>query len=99
MSSRDIASPRLPLPIGEVDQAYIVDLVRALDLFIQQSNNPGEGRNTKLVFTNMPTSDVGLEPGTLYRIGNDVKISLLNIAGVDGLTATATLGSVTVSVS
>ena len=98
MSSRDIASPRLPLPIGDVDQAYIVDLVRALDLFIQQSDNPGEGRNTKLVFTAMPTSDVGLEVGTLYRFGNDVKISLLNIAGVDGLTATATLGSVTVSV-
>jgi|TARA_R100000479_G_scaffold16252_1_gene6278 hypothetical protein len=98
MSSRDISSPRLPLPIGNVDQAYIIDLVRALDLFIQQSDNPGEGRNTKLVFTDMPTSDIGLEPGTLYRFGNDVKISLLNIAGVDGLTATATLGSVTVSV-
>ena len=98
MSSRDISSPRLPLPIGNVDQAYIIDLVRALDLFIQQSDNPGEGRNTKLVFTDMPTSDVGLEAGTLYRFGNDVKISLLNIAGVDGLTATATLGSVTVSV-
>ena len=99
MSSRNVASPRLPLPIGDVDQAYIIDLVRALDFFIQQSDNPGEGRNTKLVFTAMPTSDVGLEPGTLYRIGNDVKISLLNIAGVDGLTATVTLGSVTVSVS
>ena len=98
MSSRDISSPRLPLPIGNVDQAYIIDLVRALDLFIQQSDNPGEGRNTKLVFTDMPTSDIGLEPGTLYRFGNDVKISLLNIAGVDGLTATVTLGSVTVSV-
>ena len=75
MSSRDISSPRLPLPIGNVDQAYIIDLVRALDLFIQQSDNPGEGRNTKLVFTDMPTSDIGLEPGTLYRIGNDVKIA------------------------
>ena len=99
MSSRNLVSPRLPLPIGEVDQTYIVDLVRALDLFIQQSDNPGEGRNTKLVFTNMPTSDVGLEPGTLYRFGNDVKISLINIAGVDGSSGTATLGSVTVSVS
>jgi hypothetical protein len=99
MSSRDLASPRLPLPIGEVDQTYIIDLVRALDFFIQQSDNPGEGRNTKIVFTNMPTSDVGLEAGTLYRIGNDVKISLINIAGVDGSSGTATLGNVTVSVS
>ena len=99
MSSRNLASPRLPLPIGDVDQTYIVDLVRALDFFIQQSDNPGEGRNTKLVFTDMPTSDVGLEAGTLYRFGNDVKISLLNIAGVDGSSGTATLGNVTVSVS
>tara|TARA_R100000697_G_scaffold74058_1_gene86495 strand:- start:178 stop:477 length:300 start_codon:yes stop_codon:yes gene_type:complete len=99
MSSRNLASPRLPLPIGEVDQTYIVDLVRALDFFIQQSDNPGEGRNTKLVFTDMPTSDVGLEQGTLYRFGNDVKISLINIAGVDGSSGTATLGNVTVSVS
>tara|TARA_R100000664_G_C2695606_1_gene97982 strand:+ start:272 stop:571 length:300 start_codon:yes stop_codon:yes gene_type:complete len=99
MSSRDLASPRLPLPIGEVDQTYIIDLVRALDFFIQQSNNPGEGRNTKLVFTSMPTSDVGLEAGTLYRFGNDVKISLINIAGVDGISVTATLGTVTVAVS
>ena len=99
MSSRDIASPRLPLPIGDVDQTYIIDLVRALDFFIQQSNNPGEGRNTKLVFTTMPTSDVGLEVGTLYRQGNYVKISLLNIAGVDGSSATTSIGTVTVSVS
>ena len=99
MSSRNVASPRLPLPIGDVDQAYIIDLVRALDFFIQQSDNPGEGRNTKLVFTAMPASDVGLEAGTLYRFGNVVKISLLNIAGVDGSSGTATLGNVTVSVS
>jgi hypothetical protein len=99
MSSRDIASPRLPLPIGPVDQSYIIDLVRSLDLFIQQSNNPGEGRNTKLVLTNLPTSDVGLEAGTLYRFGNDVKISLINIAGVDGVSATNSVGTVTVSVS
>ena len=99
MSSRDLASPRLPLPIGEVDQIYIADLVRALDFIIQQSNTPGEGRNTKLVFTSMPTSDVGLEAGTLYRFGNDVKISLINIAGVDGISVTATLGTVTVAVS
>jgi hypothetical protein len=91
MSSRDIAPPRLPQPNG--------DLVTTLDFFIQQQQNPGEGRNTKLVFTALPTSDVGLEEGTLYRVGNDVKVSLLNIAGVDGNSVTATLGSVTVSIS
>jgi|TARA_Y100000114_G_scaffold156922_1_gene186010 hypothetical protein len=99
MSSRDIAPPRLPQPNGELTVDYMYDLVTTLDFFIQQQQNPGEGRNTKLVFTALPTSDVGLEEGTLYRVGNDVKVSLLNIAGVDGNSVTATLGSVTVSVS
>ena len=99
MSSRNTAPPRLPLPIGGVTEMYITDLVNALDFFITQTANPGDVRNTKLVFTEMPTSDVGLEPGTLYRIGNDVKISLIDIAGVDGVSGTVSIGTVTVSVS
>tara|TARA_Y100001938_G_scaffold136255_1_gene198892 strand:+ start:394 stop:693 length:300 start_codon:yes stop_codon:yes gene_type:complete len=99
MSSRDIAPPRLPQPNGELTVDYMYDLVTTLDFFIQQQANPGEGRNTKVVFTELPTSDVGLEEGTLYRIGNDVKVSLLNIAGVNGNSSTMSLGSVTVSVS
>ena len=94
-----VVPPRLPQPNGQLSIEYMYDLVSVLDVFIQQQNNPGEGRNTKLVFTALPTSDVGLEAGTLYRIGNDVKVSLLNIAGVDGVSATISLSSVTVSVS
>tara|TARA_R100000697_G_scaffold74962_1_gene87340 strand:+ start:4910 stop:5206 length:297 start_codon:yes stop_codon:yes gene_type:complete len=97
--SRNLVPPRLPQPNGELTLDYMNDLITSLDLFIQQQTNPGEGRNTKLVFTALPTSDVGLEQGTLYRVGNDVKVSLLNIAGVDGNSLTISLGSVTVSVS
>lgn len=45
----------------------------------------------------MPTSDTGLEAGTLYRIGNNVKISLLDMAVPDPATAIAELGSVSVT--
>ena len=97
--SRNLVPPRLPQPNGELSIDYMYDLVASLDFFIQQQTNPGEGRNTKLVFTALPTSDVGLEEGTLYRIGNDVKISLINIAGTDGVSATNSVGTVTVAVS
>tara|TARA_R110002012_G_scaffold69741_2_gene180223 strand:+ start:279 stop:575 length:297 start_codon:yes stop_codon:yes gene_type:complete len=97
--SRSLVPPRLPQPNGQLSIEYMYDLVSTLDFFIQQQRSPGEGRNTKIVFTELPTSDVGLEQGTLYRIGNDVKVSLLNIAGVEGNSGTTTLGSVTVSVS
>ena len=94
-----LVPPRLPQPNGELTIEYMYDLVATLDFFIQQQQNPGEGRNTKLVFTALPTSDVGLEQGTLYRVGNNVKVSLLNIAGVNGNSGTSSVGSVTVSVS
>ena len=97
--SRNLVPPRLPQPNGELTLDYMNDLITSLDLFIQQQTNPGEGRNTKLVFTALPTVVVGLEQGTFYRVGNDVKVSLLNIAGVDGNSLTMSLGSVTVSVS
>ena len=97
--SRKLTLPFFPSAPEEYAQQYMAEIVRLFSLYVTQMQNPGEGRNTKLVFTAMPTSDTGLEPGTLYRIGNDVKISLLNIAGVDGNLATTSLGTVTVSVS
>jgi hypothetical protein len=75
------------------------DLIKSLELFIAQERNPGEERSTKVTFTDLPTSDTGLEAGALYRIGNDVKISLADVAVPDSLSATASIGSVVVSIS
>ena len=97
--ARLLPPPQFPIAPREYTQEYADSIVRTFSIFIQQFLSPGEGRNTKLVFTALPTSDVGLEEGTLYRIGNDVKVSLLNIAGVNGNSSTMALGSVTVSVS
>jgi hypothetical protein len=96
MSSRQLAPPRLPDPPQEITQIYMDDLIRAIQTFIENETNPGESRATKIVLTEMPTSDTGIEAGTLYRIGNDVKISLLDIAVPDSLFGTGSVGSVTV---
>ena len=98
MASRNLAPPRLPsVPLDGVTVPFMTDLVRAIETYIEQERNPGEARATKIVLTEMPTSDTALEPGTLYRIGNDVKISLLDMAVPDPATATTELGSVTVT--
>ena len=96
MSSRDLVAPRLPTAPREYDIVYMTDLVRALEVFIQQQNNPGEGRATKLTLTQLPTSDTGLEAGALYRLGNQVFISLIDIGVPDSLSAAGSVGSVTV---
>ena len=99
MVSRTLPPPRLPSPPSELNAAYMSDLVRAIQFFITQEHNPGEIRGTKIVLTNTPTSDVGLESGTLYRSGNLVKISVLDFACPDGSGITGSIGTVTVSIS
>ncbi len=99
MANSQSVSPRLPNAPNDYDVTYMADLVRSLELFIFQERNPGEERATKITFTDLPTSDTGLEVGALYRMGNDVKISLIDIAVPDGANASGAIGTVTVSIS
>ena len=50
------------------------DLLRALEIFIEQERNPGEMRGTKITLTELPTSATGLESGALYNDSGTVKI-------------------------
>jgi hypothetical protein len=77
----------------------MVDLIRAVELFITQETNPGEMRATKITLTAIPTSAVGLETGALYRVENQVKIVVANTAVPDGSEGTGAVGSVTVVIS
>ena len=74
MSSNQIAPPRLPEPTREYSQVYMQDLLRALEIFIEQERNPGEMRGTKITLTDLPTSASGLETGALYNDSGTVKI-------------------------
>lgn len=97
MAQVEQPAPRLPAAPDMYDMQYMSDLIRSIELFIAQERNPGEERATKMSLTALPTSDTGLEEGSLYRIGNDVKISLVNIAVPDSATGTMSLGTVTVT--
>lgn len=75
MSSNEIAPPRLPEAPAEYSQQYVQDLVRALEVFIEQERNPGELRGTKITLTDLPTSATGLETGALYNDSGTVKVA------------------------
>jgi hypothetical protein len=75
MSSSQIAPPRLPEAPPEYSQQYVQDLVRALEVFIEQERNPGELRGTKITLTDLPTSATGLETGALYNDSGTVKVA------------------------
>ena len=75
MSSNQIAPPRLPEAPQEYSREYMSDLIRALEIFIEQERNPGQLRGTKITLTDLPTSASGLETGALYNDSGTVKVA------------------------
>lgn len=93
---------RLPLPVfgnapNDYDRAFQDDLARKLNQLMTLLKTPGEGRNTTIVLTNLATSDYGLEPGTIFQADGVLRVALANAPYVGGLSATGSVGSVTVT--
>lgn len=95
--SRNLPLPFLPVPPPEYRQSYLAEIVRAISIYMENERNPGEGRNTGLVLTNLRSSDQGLETGALFEHDGFVKIAKANTPHVAGLAATTSVGSVTVT--
>lgn len=95
--SRNLPLPFLPVPPREYQQSYLAEIVRAISIYMQNERNPGEGRHTAMVLTNLQSNDQGLETGALFQQGGFVKITQANTPHVAGLAATTSVGSVTVT--
>lgn len=94
MSKFSVAVPLFPNPPEQYDKRYMADMQRALAQFAQAILSPGEGRNTTIVLTALQDDDYLLENGTLYRNGNDLKITVRNVAAIRGASMTAHAGDV-----
>jgi hypothetical protein len=97
--SRNLVLPFFPVAPQQYDQQYFSEVVRAFSVYLEQMQNPGEGRNTQLVLTNLQTDDSGLETGALFQQDGFVKITLINTPHVRGSAGTGAVGSVTVTTS
>lgn len=75
MSSNQVPPPRLPEAPQEYSSSFMSDLIRALEIFIEQERNPGDLRASTITITDLPTSATGLETGTLYNDSGTVKVA------------------------
>ena len=98
--SRNLVLPFFPVPPEEYDQQYTAEIMRAFSIYLTQMQNPGEGRHTGLVLTNVQADDQGLEVGAIFRFGatGNLKITTANNPNLRGNSATSSVGSVTVTV-
>ena len=97
--SRNLVLPYFPVAPQQYDQPYFAEVVRAFSVYLEQMQNPGEGRNTFMVLTNLQTDDSGLETGALFQQDGFVKITLINTPHVRGSAGTGAVGTVTVTTS
>lgn len=72
-----MARPVLPLAPQQYDPLYFANLVRILNFYFTQLENPGPLQGTTLNLSNLPTSATGLSPGDVWvdtSAGNVLKV-------------------------
>lgn len=72
--SRQLVPPNFSLPPDEYDPQYFSEMVRSLSQLVNQLQNPGELRGTKITLTDLPTSSEGLETGSLFNDNGTIKV-------------------------
>jgi len=96
MSNNTVPFPRLPTPSYDADAFYLIDLVRSLEIIINQLQNP------QLNFPSIPSSGTGntFSVGDIY-IGDGGFLKVLELGQIlsGSVSATGSVGTVTVSVS
>jgi len=95
--SRRLVVPQFPVAPSQYDQKYMAQVVRSFSVFLQQFINPGDVRATELTLTNLQSNDYGLEPGALFEQGGFVKISKLDSPHPASLSASSSVGQVSVT--
>ena len=66
--SRNLILPFFAVPPTQYDQQYFANLTRSFAVYMEQQQNPGEERATKLTLTDLQTDDSGLENGALMGL-------------------------------
>lgn len=94
--SRNLVRPYFGIPPVQYQQNYFSEVIRSFSVFLEQSQNPGEGRNTTIVLTNLQEDDYQLENGTLFQQDGYVKVVRQNSPHLRGSVANGTVGSVSV---
>jgi hypothetical protein len=97
--SRNLNLPFFPIPPQEYSNQYFEEVLRSYSTYLQNMQNPGEGRNTFTVFTALQTDDSGLEVGAVFNHGGYLKVSEINTPHVRGSEATCSVGAVEVTIS
>jgi hypothetical protein len=86
------APPALPLAPGEYNSEYFNQLIRSLNAYLNQIGSTTPIVIDQLTLLALPTSPIGLKPGTVYNDGGTLKIVLSNTILVPTATGLTIIG-------
>lgn len=89
----------LPIPPTEYSPEHMRQAFRVLELYFNQLDSTTPLTVDGIQLLSLPTSGYGLKNGTVFRIGEDLKIVVPNIAYPLGVSSTGSVGTVTVTIS
>ena len=98
MGMQKFRAPALPIATPEYDPQQLAQRIGVLRLYFTQldSNVPLQTDGIRLL--NLPTSGYSLPDGTVFQVGGDLKIVVPYISYLNGVSATASVGTVTVTI-
>jgi hypothetical protein len=96
MGMQKFRAPALPLATPEYNEQQLSQLIGVLRLYFTQLDSNAALQVDGIRLLNLPTSGYNLPNGTVFRVGEDLKIVVPNVSYLFGVSGTGTVGSVTV---
>lgn len=98
MGMQRFRAPALPLATPDYDPQQLAQLIGVLRLYFTQLDSNVPLQTDGISLLNLPTSGYNLPDGTVFQVGDSLKIVVPNIAYLFGVSATASVGTVTVTI-
>jgi len=95
MGMQKFRAPALPLAPPEYDQQQLSQLIGVLRLYFTQLDSNAALQVDGIRLLNLPTSGYNLPDGTVFQVGENLKIVVPYISYLYGVSATARVGTVT----
>ena len=99
MGMQRFRAPALPLAPFEYDQQQFSQLVGVLRLYFTQLDSNVALQTDGIRLLNLPTSGYNLPNGTVFQVGENLKIVVPYISYLYGVSATVKVGTVTVTIT
>ena len=99
MGMQKFRAPALPLATPEYDQQQLSQLIGVLRLYFGQLDSTTPLQVDGIRLLNLPTSGYNLPDGTVFQVGENLKIVVPYISSLFGVSATASVGTVTVTIT